>query len=299
MKYAILAVCNSPETLEDTRSKYSMSQYVLKIVFQRYVQDCSIGEMIGFWMSLVLIHALFLWVYYKKGHPYKVVLGGKQNRKSKCTGNETNNQDCNCSKFCYRNSNSFLPLDLIPMYLLNNSYQIILGDKCSGCCCRDSNISTVLCCKGNDTDSSCVIDDTMENTDGRDVTIANNSENNAIDMLNPPITPNTRIRQNIIGKEEDAPEEIPLIAISKGKRKGDRFDSTFHGKYLGSQLETDKIDAPLELNKNLSEEQLKNNKCEKQSVSYARKKWLNECLSQGEKRPIEHQHIEEVGYQKE
>jgi hypothetical protein len=91
MKYVILAVYNSPETIEDTSGKPSMSKYVLKIVFQRYVKDCSIGEMIGFWMSLVLIHALFLWVYYKNGHPYKVVLGGKRNRKSKCTGSNTNN----------------------------------------------------------------------------------------------------------------------------------------------------------------------------------------------------------------
>ena len=51
-------------------------------LFERYMQQFMLGEILGFWTIFIVIHAMLLWCYNAFGHPYKVVLkyeGGRKN----------------------------------------------------------------------------------------------------------------------------------------------------------------------------------------------------------------------------
>ena len=78
LRYVIPYVIQSPKELENKESSKSVSQTILKMVFQRYMKEYKIVvfmEMVGFWLIFVVIYACFLYLYCKKGHPYKVILG--------------------------------------------------------------------------------------------------------------------------------------------------------------------------------------------------------------------------------
>ena len=61
-------------------------------LFERYMQQFKLAEILGFWSICMVIHGVCLWCYYYYGHPYKVVLKTKGGRKNETPSARTSSK---------------------------------------------------------------------------------------------------------------------------------------------------------------------------------------------------------------